>query len=52
MKYDGLVEHVKSLIERSAASHNSADTALKYSQAALNAAHAIAVLENTSEKRD
>ena len=51
MKYEDQVEHVKKLIERSVAGAASAETALKYSQAALNAAHALAVLEQTSANR-
>lgn len=54
MKYAEQVDHVKRLIEKAgkvdSSMTNPADTALKFSQAALNAAHAIAVLEQIPEK--
>lgn len=50
MKYVDQVEHVKKLIRRSVADDINPDGALKYSQAALNAAHAIAVLQQIPEK--
>lgn len=54
VKYADQVEHVKRLIEKAgkvdSTMTNPADTALKFSQAALNAAHAIAVLEQIPDK--